>query len=105
MLRGVISSSPAVLALSGRGYAELRHNGVLRSTEHIEEGRDSSFQSPGLVGLSSQSWLANYYGPPSAAWHGVSTSGVVGSSCGWQPFRASSLALRSRRGGTVGSAL
>jgi hypothetical protein len=23
--------SPAVLALSGRGYAELRHNGVLRS--------------------------------------------------------------------------
>jgi hypothetical protein len=32
VLRGVISLSLAVLALSGRGYAELRHNGVLRSS-------------------------------------------------------------------------
>src|SRR5215207_2924886 len=69
----------------------------------IEEGRGSSFQSPGLLGLSSQSWLANYYGPPSAVWHD-SSSGVAGSS-GWQPLRASSLVLSSGRGATVGSAL
>src|SRR5215204_495729 len=71
----------------------------------IEEGRDSSFQSPGLLRLSSQSWLANYYGASSAFGHGVSTSGVVGSSCGWQPLRVSSLVLSSGRGVTVGAAL
>jgi hypothetical protein len=39
LLRGVISSSPAGLALSGRGYAELRLNGVLRSTSLLRVTR------------------------------------------------------------------
>src|SRR5215213_4246993 len=57
----------------------------------IEEGRDSSLK-PRPPRLAFSVLVANYYGASSAAWHGVSTSGVVGSSCGWQLFRASSLA-------------
>lgn len=98
---GLFANAFQGFAFAYADYSLYVRNGSLLGTEYMAW---FSYWIALPFSLRSQAWLANsYYGPSSAFWQSISTSGVFGSS-GWQSFRASSLALRSGRGGTEAAA-